>query len=439
MSKSSSAATSGAPFKTALNACAAALLLASSFASISIAQAQDAPPPGATVDTLLAMARERNPEYAALRADAAAAGDRVYPAGALPDPKFRNEFRDITKMDTQNPTLLPARVGNNRYLFTQDLPWFGKRELKREIAEYDATGATGRANATWAELAARVKTAFAQLYYVYRNERLTQEILGLLGQLENVAQVRYASGLAAQQDVIRAQVEQTNLRNALVALENERRQLHARMTGLLARPAAAALSEPQRLPPLPAAVKLDYAALEARVLERNPQILADRARIRSAERSRELTYKNRYPDFTVGFAPIQYQNSLREWEVMVELNIPLQQKTRRSQERESESMLAAARARSEATSNQALADLSENLSALDAARRTESLIATSLLPQADLTFQSALAAYQNGKVDFATLLDAQRQIREAKQNLIKAGAEARVRLAEIERALGEDL
>ena len=43
--------------------------------------------------------------------------------------------------------------------------------------------------------------------------------------LEKIAQVRYGAGLAAQQDVIRAQVEQTGMRNELIALENERSQL----------------------------------------------------------------------------------------------------------------------------------------------------------------------------------------------------------------------
>ena len=37
--------------------------------------------------------------------------------------------------------------------------------------------------------------------------------------LERVAQVRYAGGLATQQDVIRAQVEQTAMRNDLIMLE----------------------------------------------------------------------------------------------------------------------------------------------------------------------------------------------------------------------------
>ena len=124
---------------------------------------------------------------------------------------------------------------------------------------------------------------------------------------------------------------------------------------------------------------------------------------------------------------------------MIEVNIPFQQASRRAQERESEAMLSAARSRKDAASNQALADLSENLSGIEAARRTEMLTSSSLLPQAELTFNSALAAYENGKVDFATLLDAQRQIRQAKQNQIKAQADAQMRLAEIEKLLGEEL
>lgn len=395
--------------------------------------------PGASVDSLLEYAKEHNPEYAAMRHEADAAGQRVYPAGALPDPKFRTELRDITKFGEQSPALSPSRVGSTRYLLMQDLPWFGKRDLKREIAEFDAQGAQGRVRGTWAELGARIKSVYAQLYYVHRNERLTREILDLVVRLEKIAQVRYATGLAAQQDVIRAQVEQTNMRNELIALENERRQLQARMNALLSRPAEGPLAEPDRLRPLPAPARLDYAGLEGHVRARNPQLFTEEARIKSAEKNRELTYKNRYPDFTVGVSPIQYQNSVREWELMVELNIPLQQASRRAQERESEAMLSAARARRETTANQVLAELSENLAGIAAARRTETLITGSLLPQADLTFRAALAGYETGKVDFATLLDAQRQIRQARQDQIKAQAEAQVRLAEIERLLGEDL
>lgn len=394
---------------------------------------------GANVDSLINYAKTRNPEYAAMQAEAEASGERVTPAGALPDPKFRTELRDITRFGEQNATLSPSRVGSTRYLLMQDIPWFGKRDLKREIAELEADGAKGRALGTWADVAGRIKVNFAQLYYVHRNEQLTREILDLMTRLEKVAQVRYSGGLAAQQDVIRAQVEQTNIRNELIALETEQHHLHARLNALLARPNNAPLQVPAQLRKLPAPVTLDYATLEERVRTRNPQLFADESKIKAAEKSRDLTYKNRYPDFTLGVSPIQYQNAIKEWELMVELNIPLQQSSRRSQERESESMLNAARSRKEATTNQVSAELAEALSGIEAARRTENLLANSLLPQAELTFKAALAGYETGKVDFATLLDAQRQIRQARQNQLKAQVDAQMRLAEIERLLGEDL
>ena len=124
---------------------------------------------------------------------------------------------------------------------------------------------------------------------------------------------------------------------------------------------------------------------------------------------------------------------------MVEINIPLQQGARRAQERESDAMLSASRSRREAINNQVLADLYENVTGFESERRSLTLTTESLLPQSELTFRSALAGYESGKVDFATLLDAQKQIRQAKLNQVKAGINAQMRLADIERIVGEEL
>ena len=415
------------------------LVFTATLAVSALAAHAQAPLPGADLPTLLAIARERNPEYASMRSEVLAATERVTPAGAFPDPRFRLELMDITKGGEQNPNLWPGNVGGTKYTLTQELPWFGKRDLKREIATFEAEGVQGKAQGTWAELAAKVKIAQAQRFYLQGNRRLTLEILDLMVRLEKIAQVRYASGLAAQQDVIRAQVEQSNMRSELVTQDAEARQVNARMNALLARPASAPLAEPTLPRPWPAPAQLDFAALEERVRSRNPLLFAEEARVRSAEKGRELAYKNRIPDFMVGIQPTQYQTSFKEWTLMLEVNIPLQQETRRAQERESEAMLAAARSRKEAMANQVLSDLSENLAGLEAARRIETLAMTSLQPQAELTFNSALASYEATKVDFATLLEAQRAIRQARQNLIKARFEGQVRLAEIEKLLGEEL
>ncbi len=395
---------------------------------------------GKSVEGLLDYAKERNPEYAAMRYEAEAAGERVSPAGALPDPVLRVELENVTNFGSNaGPNVLPGRVGDTKYTLMQPLPFWGKRDLKREAAEAEAEVAKGKAGVTWTEQAARIKTTYAQYFAVTRLIRLTKEVIDLIDRIEGITQTRYANGLVPQQDAIRVQVERSTMRNELIQMETEHHHARSRLNALLARPAQSPLAEPERLRLLPAVARLDYAALEERLRSKNPQLFSDEARIRSAEKSRDLTYRNRYPDFTVGVAPTQMGSRVNEWMLMFELNIPLQQESRRSQEREAEKMIDAARARKEASANQLLADLSENLAAIDAARRMEVLEQTSLLPQAELTFKAALSGYETGKVDFATLLDAQRQIRMAKQDIIKVQAEQQERLADIERLIGEDL
>lgn len=395
--------------------------------------------PGASVEDLLTLAKEHNPDYASMRFEAQAATERIAPAGALMDPKFRVEWMDITKAGSQNATLWPSEVGSTQYTLMQDLPWFGKRDLKKNIATQEAQASQGKAQGTWAELAAKVKITHAQRYYLYHTQKLTLELLDLSTQLAKVAQVRYAGGLAMQQDAIRAQLEQTTMQTELVALQGESRQADARLNAILARPGNAALAVPERLRPVPVAARLDADALMARVQQDNPQLFAEDARIKSAELGRDLSLKNRYPDFTLSITPTQMQSRISEWSLMLEVNIPLQQASRRAEEREAQAMLSAAQSRRAATANQVASDLAENLAGLDAAQRTEQLATSSQLPQAELTFQAALAGYENGKLDFATLLDAQRQVRQARQAQLKAQLEAQMRLAEIEKLLGEEL
>lgn len=396
--------------------------------------------PGRNVESLLDLARERNPEFASMRFEAAAAREKPESAGALPDPTFRVELMDITNagMDAP-PSLNPSKIGGTKYTVMQMLPWFGKRDAMREVAEADAQAASTKVDATWLELSMRIKAAFAQYYLAFENEKLTREVLNLMARLESVAQARYAGGLAAQQDAIRAQVEQTTMRTDLVMIEAEKRRLSARLNALVARPASAPLASPERVRPLPPPARLVAAELEERARLRNPVIATEAARARSAGKMVELTDLNRYPDFTVGVAPTQTGRKIGEWELMFEVSIPLQQDSRRAKEREARAMFDAANAKREAAALSVHGELAESLAGLEGARSTEVLAATSLLPQAELTFQSALAGYENGKVDFATLLDAQRQILRAKQERLKAQAEAQMRLAEIERIVGEDL
>ncbi|MCU0940574.1 MAG: TolC family protein [Burkholderiaceae bacterium] len=102
-------------------------------------------------------------------------------------------------------------------------------------------------------------------------------------------------------------------------------------------------------------------------------------------------------------------------------------------------MVAAAAARREATLQRALGELGSALAQLAGAREMERLTEASLLPQAQVNLEAALAAYETGKVDFATLLDAERQVRQTRLAIVAAQVEAQMQLAGIERLIGEDL
>jgi len=332
---------------------------------------------GENVQGLLDLARSQNPELALMRAEAEAASQRVQPAGALPDPVLRVELMNINNFGSDAGfNVLPSRVGETKYTLMQSLPAWGKLDQRRDIASADVRQAQARTAAAWTELAMRIKTAYARYYFAAGSERLTREILDLMKRVEQIAQARYAGGLVAQQDAIRAQLEQTTMRGELITLESERRQQRARLNALLSREAGAPLAEPLGLQPLPTLSTFDAAALAERARASNPQLQAEAARLAGAEKSRELARRNRYPDFTLGVAPTQTRSRITTWGLMIEMNIPLQQTTRRSQEAEAQAMVTAARARSQSAANQLLGDLGESLAALEAARQTESLVTT---------------------------------------------------------------
>ena len=395
---------------------------------------------GAGLQDLLDYARGHNPEFAASRFESEAAAERLQPAGAWPDPVLRTELMGVVNRNSGGgANLLPSKVDGTRYLLMQRIPWFGKSDLQLGLAEAKAMQANVQSSATWSDLAGMIKFAYARYYYLAGSESLARETLSLLNSMEQIAQVRYANGAGTQQDVIRAQVEQTDLHAELLELENEQHHAHIKLNNLLSRPATALLAKPAQSRPLPAPAQLEYSMLVDRLRSRNPQLQIVEAGVQAAEKSRDLAYRNRYPDITLGVAPTQSGNSIKTWDLMVEFNIPFQQQSRRSEEREAEAMLAAYGARKETILNQVMSALSESVSGLETARQTETLIVTRLLPQAELTYQSALAGYETGKVDFATLLDAQKQILKAKRQQLKSQLEAQLRLADIERLLGEEI
>ncbi|MDG4574513.1 MAG: TolC family protein [Defluviicoccus sp.] len=402
-------------------------------------QASESPSaPGRSVDELLAMARAMNPGLAAAALDAQAAQVRIGTTGRYPDPMFRTEFEDITGNGTR---YAPDTLGRVKYTVEQTIPLWGKLDLQRKVAVAEAGAASEQRRAVENELAARIKIVFANAYATREAIRINEELLGTVAAIARVAQSRYAQGQGGQQDAVTAEVERGRLQADLARLDGDRQNWNAQMNALLNRPVAAPLAPPQALRPVPESIEIDR--LVERAQRANPQFRMDEARITADERSAELVRRNWYPDLTLGVSVFDADsNNGRDfggYEAMVSFAIPLQWGLRRAQEGEAVAKLAASRARRQATGLDLQGQIEAAYWALVSAQRGERILREVNIPQTKVVLQSALAGYQLGRVDLPSVLLADQAVLRVSLDRINLLIEQQVRLAEIERVIGEDL
>ena len=392
------------------------------------------PIPGATVQDLLQWLEQGSAELAAARSDTASAMQRAESAGALPDPSVRIEWMDINRTN-----VLPAQAGEMRYNVLQPLPGWGKRDAQKQVAVAKTFVAKEQQRTVSAELRARVKIAFAQYYQSYHALQLNEELGKFTDTVAELAKSRYENNRATQQDLVKAQLEQSALQTEHISLQGVFSQSQARINSLLNRPAFAPLLSPAVLRSLPSPAVLNPDLLEKRLSQSNPQLAGLVAQTTVSLSGVELARKNMTPDFMLGIAPVQRGNSFSTWNAMLEFSVPLQRATHGAQQSEAEEMLQADRARLQGAETRLMGELREHYAALQAAREKEVLTRQRVVPLAELAYNGALEGYRNGRVDFATLLEAKRQTQNVRLDELNASVDQQIHLAEIERLIGEEL
>ncbi|GAB2502342.1 TolC family protein [Arenimonas alkanexedens] len=396
---SNTPATSGRPHPIAgLRSLALAVCLA----WLPPAIAQDSPAPGADVASIRTWLIEHNPDLRALQAEAEAAEARVLPAGALPDPMAGVRLEGI---DPDQPTLAPANVGNTTWTLRQDIPLWGKRGLARDAARDEAQAARLERDAMSLTILADAEQAYVAYWQAEEAVAVVDRLIALLDQMEEVARVRYSLGVAAQQDAIRAQVARTRMQAERIERLAGRREAVAMLNAALGRPADAALANPAQTPMIAVpADSLDAALAQLRT-GAHPAIAARAAMASAASRATELQRRQRYPDLSVGLGAMQRGDRIDGYELMFEVGIPLQRRALRERERAATLAGEAAQLRVEAAQTTLQGQLGGAWAQWDSARERRRLFEQTLLPQSQANFESALASYRVGDVDFGTLLE----------------------------------
>lgn len=391
------------------------------------------PLPGATVEGALAIARRLSPELAARALEVEAAQARVEIAGSWDDPTLRVTSDEIDR--TGGP-----RQNKMIYSVEQDIPLWGKRDLKRDAAraEVDQIAADGRS--AEAELIEKVKVAFAQYYQTDQVIRTTRALHGIVHDIAKLAQDRYAQNRGTQQEIFRAQVGNARVETEIAQQAAALRAAKGRLNALLARPIDAPLAEPERLRQLPPEELLTPSALLERARSGNPALQSTTAMIAEAESNRRLAERSWYPDITVSAGAIDRTgNGPNGYTAMIGLKVPLQFGLHEAQGHEARAKLGAAHARRQALDRQIEGDLAEAAAGLSSSRATADLLKTQLLPKSEALVRSGTAAYAAGKTELTDVLMAEHDLADLRIQFLSAEFDVQRQLAAIERLIGDDL
>jgi outer membrane protein TolC len=384
-------------------------------------------------------ALEKHPEIQLLRQRLQVVSARTKQAPYLEDPEIAFQLGGVP---LSNPTSFNQSDFNSIGI-RQKLPFFGKLGLKEQIAQQELRVTEQDLRAKEREIISMVKMAYADLFMAQKAIEILREQLEIMRTIIRATEARYQVGRVTQQDVFKALLEQSEIMNQLINVEAESNAAQARLNSAMYRPPRSAVQLPADLA-VPS-VDLSLSGLDELALTNRPQLKGAEEEIGRSERMYQLAERNRkFPDFMVGWdywrMPTEMQKD--RYGAMINITIPFSPWTigRRNYEvEESLAEVRAAKANRDAVRNLTLREVGESQAKVEAARRSIQIYSEGLLTQAELSFRAAMAAYQTGRVEFVTLLEAQRALRDARMGYYKATVGFIQNLADLERVVGKDL
>lgn len=362
--------------------------------------AEPAPAEDPILDALVAEALERNPDVLATQAAVLAARQRPAQESALPDPMLALSYNNdgwAFSLGDQPMT----RLG---LMWSQDLPWPGKRALRGRIAASGVLTVEQQRQRVRLSVEGQVRRAYADLLEARQLLDLVREQEEVWGQIEGVARARYAVGQGAQQDVLRVQIEVTRIGQLRVEQELQERVRLGELNRLLARPAETPLDTPARLALVPEPRALE--ALLAWSAERSPELRAAEAVIERERLAVALARKDFKPDFSVQAGYMNRGRLDPMWQASVGITLPLYKKKREAALAEAEARLQQAEAGLESMRLQLRFRTQERAAKLRSIEAIRRLYEKGVVPQDQMSVEAAVANYQAGKVPFIAVLEA---------------------------------
>lgn len=392
----------------------------------------------AVLSELIQEALTENPQIKAAEQEWQAALKKIPQVKSLPDPMLSYSYFGQS-VETR---LGPQR---NKISISQMFPFFGKLSIKGDVANSQAWIIEAQYRAVKEDVMLKVKQAFFSLYWFDKALKISQEEKEVLQRLVGIAQKKYETGQATQQDVLKAQLEISKVLDKILSLNQGRKAVAAEMNALLNRPAETTVGIVDEI--VVPGIQFELAELYEWAKENRPELIKAQHLIARNEKSLKLAKKNYLPDFRIMFDYIDIgggttaspDDGRNAWMGSIGINIPIWRKRLRAAEAEEATKLGASEDLYRNIENETFSRVNELFFEAKTVEEQIKLYQYSLLPQAEQSFKASEMGYLSGKVDFLNLLESERMILMIKTGYHKAISDLNKSLAKLERIVGKEL
>jgi outer membrane protein TolC len=320
---------------------------------------------------------------------------------------------------------------------SQDIPGPGKLGLRAKQAEKAADAAHAAFLVQQRQVIEQVRETYFNLFYL---RKMQDSLRGTQSELDRVAQTtesQYHVAMAQQQDVLKAQLAQTDIVKDLEMNDEEFQQGQASLKAILGRE--------QYSPDIdigdirPTDIPMSDSQLLQLAMTKSPTLQQANAMEGQSDAALAIAKRDYVPDFNVGYAYQKTGPGFRDYYMLtLGVKVPLyfwrkQTPAVEQAALEKESVFADSYAKRLSV----LSDLQNQIISLRTTSRVLKLYSDGLIPQAEVTLISGTAAYRVGKVDFQTLLSAVINVLRVKQEYFRALADHEIAISKIRQTIGE--
>lgn len=418
----------------------------------------------ATLQEYLCIALADNPDLKAARQTALARAKRIPQVTALPDPMIG------TRTYSPNRPMM-LEDGNNVFsmTITQQLPNPEKLDRQGRVALEETRMALAELERTKLRIIGDVKRAYFQLYNLDQSIRINEENRRLLADLVDIARIQVSANKRPQDDLLRAQVEVSNLDRDLIELRQNRLTTMAALNALMDRPPQTTVPAPKSFDPRDVALRIED--LVARAVRNNPELRRLEHQIERDRQSRRLAALGYWPEFRVGVEwmameprrmpaePASRTMAMQPdgtmmpmtmmpmrapktespedmYAIMAEMSLPIWVQKIDAGIKEAEFNLGASIDQYAAARNMVAFRIQDALARVQAQRQLVDILKHTIIPQARQTYELARASYAAGTTDFFYLIDNWRKWLTFSIQYHRALAELERSIADLEQEIG---